>query len=473
MKCGESYSEVFSRLRQERLRQNSNITNICKDIQTGAELSSSKDDVLQQQLDDLCEIYDKIIKGACDECEQYLHSIDQLENENLQLSARTLSASPRKSRPGSSIDTDKYYTELLQSSEHTNLELRQEIERLHKEMNLREKNLFNKTMARIGNNDREQAEKMKAQIAELSQEMSLLNVDNRALRERILKTENENEILCKQVSDTTAVDDELKSLQSNLDNQLALNHALETKVKELELLRLEHGVVCERVKGDLQEATEKMLVYEAESKDLRHRLEESRDLQQKFDDMNTTLHDQLIRLQSENGALAEEVGNIQREVTETRMVSAEEAIKQTSQDGETIKQLENDQLVHQQQILELTTQLESSDQQRQNANQKVKALRERLKNMQDSWQKISTDTESSFCALRDQYQQQIKEYKSIVESLKSQNSSLTARIDTLKAVTSQHNSSQLNNLEQQVGKMAESTIFVNNYDRKTFLLSLS
>ena len=432
------------------MRQNPSITSLCDELQGEGRPSRSSEEQqrLQAQLDELCQIYDRIISGACDECEEFLQTVDGMEHH----SARSSSVSPRKSRPSSGIDTDKYYTDLLHSSEKSNHELRQKIEQLNIELNKKEQQMFGDTMARLENTNRDQIEKLKAQIAELSQEMSLLNVDNRALRERLLKTENENEALTKQMKESGHVSDELRSLQSNLNSQLAINHDSESRIKELELIRMEHSTLCERVKADLFEASEKVVEYEAEIKDLRGKVREAKGLQQKFDHMNFHLNNKMEWLQNENTVLMDEVSKVQREVGVAQQITTEDNHKQVEL-LETIKQQEEAKTRHDSEMKELQSKLETTEQQKHNANLKVKALRDRLKNMQDSWQKISADTESSFTALREQYQQQIKEYKSIIDSLKSQNTSLNARIESMKKVANQTNTSnngQVNNLEQQV-----------------------
>lgn len=451
VKCGQHYSQVFTRLRKERERLGPKILQLQEEMQKRKDRSSEEEQIkLKKQISELCEVYDDIIQRACDECEQYLESIERLEYENMQLSARSAgSTSPRKARPGSSLDTDKYYTQLLKSSENANAELRKEIGRLHKEMNSREQKLFDDTMARIENTSSEQIDKMKGQIAELSQEMSLLNVDNRALREKILRTENENEILSKHVKDSAMTDKELKSLQSNLDSQLDLNHHLESKVRQLELIRMEHDGMCQQVKSELEEAKASARRYDAEHKQLSTKLSESRSLQLNFDAMNAKLNARLESLSNENGCLTDQLTHIREQLQLTQNRNAQRVESSHNQE-DIVKKLRDAEANHQNEMKELEAKLEATEKQRQHANMKVKALRERLKTMQDSWQKISSDTESSFTALRNQYQQQIKEYKSIVESLKSQNSSLNTRIDSLKKVSSQHSASQVSSLEQQV-----------------------
>lgn len=449
-RSSESYGEIFSRLRQERLQQNLSIANLCDDLQSEGRRSRSDEEQrrLKAQLEELCQIYDNIISSACDECQEFLHTIDVMDNQT----TRDSSVSPRKIRPSSGIDTDKYYTELLHASEKSNQELRGKIENLNLQLNEKEQQMFGATMTRMDNTNRDQIEKLKAQIAELSQELSLQNVDNRALRERLLKTENENESLTKQMNETTNVSDELRSLQSNLNSQLAINNNSESRIKELELIRMEHSTLCERAKADLFEASEKVVEYEAEIKDLRDKVREAKSLQQKFDHMNFHLNNKMEWLQNENTVLMDEVSKVQREVGSAQQITTEDNQKQ-AQLLETIKQQEDAKTKHNQEMKELQGKLDATEKQKTNANLKVKALRDRLKSMQDSWQKISADTESSFTALREQYQQQIKEYKSIIDSLKSQNTSLNARIESMKKVASQTNTSNngnMNNLEQQV-----------------------
>jgi len=453
VKCGQNYSDLFSRLRQERLRVNPNILEICEELFNSKREARTNQEQLRykQQISELCELYDTVIDGACQECEEYLHSIERLELENRN------TRSPPKSRPN--MATDEYYMEMLHSSEQSNRELRVQIEQLQKEMNSREQRLFNETMSRIENTNREQTEKMKSQIAELSQELSLLNVDNRALREKILRTENDNESLMKQVSNSTVVSEELKALQSNLDNQLSLNHTLELKVRELELIRMEHSTSCEAMKRDYTDLTKKLLAYENELRNLHKKFSESQELQYKFDQMNSHLNESMMRIQTENNVLVQEVSSARKEVSLAHMVSEQETRKQ-SEHEETIMRMKEMELAHQTEIEELTSKLESAEKQHQAANSKVKALRDRLKTMQESWQKVSTNTESSFTALRDQYQQQIKEYKSIIDSLKSQNSSLGSRIESLKKVSAQNNSSQVANLEQQVRTTSSHVIII-------------
>lgn len=420
---------------------------------------------LREQLEELCEIYDNIIRGACDECEEFLQTIDSMEERSM----RASSASPRKSRPGSSLDTEKYYTDLLQSSERSNQELRQRIDQLNLELNAKEQKMFGDTMSRLDNGNREDMEKLKSQISELSRELSLLNVDNRALRERLLKTETENEVLAKRMKESSSASDEVVSLQSNLDNQLSINTSSESRIKELELIRMEHTTLCERVKADLFDASEKVVEYEVEIKELREKLREAKGLQQKFDHMNFHLNNRMEWLQGENSVLMDEVSKVQREVGAAQQITTEEN-QQQSKLIETIKKQEESQARHELEVRELTSKLEATEQQKHNANMKVKALRDRLKNMQDSWQKISADTETSFTALREQYQQQIKEYKSIIASLKSQNTSLNARIESLKKVTAQTNTSnngQVNNLEQQVSATLKR--FYDIYDNNRFI----
>ncbi|KAF6029637.1 hypothetical protein EB796_012046 [Bugula neritina] len=372
VKCGQNYSDLAvqfekeARTNQEQLRY-------------------------KQQISELCELYDTVIDGACQECEEYLHSIERLELENRN------TRSPPKSRPN--MATDEYYMEMLHSSEQSNRELRVQIEQLQKEMNSREQRLFNETMSRIENTNREQTEKMKSQIAELSQELSLLNVDNRALREKILRTENDNESLMKQVSNSTVVSEELKALQSNLDNQLSLNHTLELKVRELELIRMEHSTSCEAMKRDYTDLTEKLLAYENELRNLHKKFSESQELQYKFDQMNSHLNESMMRIQTENNVLVQEVSSARKEVSLAHMVSEQETRKQ-SEHEETILRMKEMELAHQTEIEELTSKLESAEKQHQAANSKVKALRDRLKTMQESWQKVSTNTESSFTAPR-------------------------------------------------------------------------
>ena len=192
--------------------------------------------------------------------------------------------------------------------------------------------------------------------------------------------------------------------------------------------------------------------YEAEIKDLRGKVREAKGLQQKFDHMNFHLNNKMEWLQNENTVLMDEVSKVQREVGVAQQITTEDNHKHVEL-LETIKQQEEAKTRHDSEMKELQSKLETTEQQKHNANLKVKALRDRLKNMQDSWQKISADTESSFTALREQYQQQIKEYKSIIDSLKSQNTSLNARIESMKKVANQTNTSnngQVNNLEQQV-----------------------
>ena len=448
--CGKHYAEVFRRLREEQQRQHPKISQLYAEMDKRASESDGDQSEMKKQMEELCNIYDQIITAACDECEKYLQNIERMEHENLQLSARgRMSSSPRKSRPGSSLDTDRYYTQLLQLSENANSELRKEIERLHKEMNMREQRLFDETMARTDNTNREQTEKMKAQISELSQEMSLLNVDNRALREKILRTENENEILMKRVKDSGMVDTELQSLQSNLDNQLDLNHQLESKVKSLELIRMEHNSICSKIKSELEEAKANAVKYETEYQQLSQRIQRSKELQQNYEAMNLELTNRLQNLRHENSCLTENLKSTQQELLHSQTLNMQELHESNNQEVNA-KLMEEAVEQHQQELRDLTVKLEAVEKQRDHANMKVKALRDRLKNMQDSWQKISTDTETSFSALRVQYQQQIKEYKSIVQSLKSQNASLNTRIESLKKINSQHNASQIGALEQQV-----------------------
>ena len=448
--CGKHYAEVFRRLREEQQRQHPKISQLYAEMEKRGSESDGDQSEMRKQMEELCNIYDQIITAACDECEKYLQNIERMEHENLQLSVRgRMSSSPRKSRPGSSLDTDRYYTQLLQLSENANSELRKEIERLHKEMNMREQRLFDETMARTDNTNREQTEKMKAQISELSQEMSLLNVDNRALREKILRTENENEILMKRVKDSGMVDTELQSLQSNLDNQLDLNHQLESKVKSLELIRMEHNSICSKIKSELEEAKANAVKYETEYQQLSQRIQRSKELQQNYEAMNLELTNRLQNLRHENSCLTENLKSTQQELLHSQTLNMQELHESNNQEVNA-KLMEEAVEQHQQELRDLTVKLEAVEKQRDHANMKVKALRDRLKNMQDSWQKISTDTETSFSALRVQYQQQIKEYKSIVQSLKSQNASLNTRIESLKKINSQHNASQIGALEQQV-----------------------
>lgn len=460
VESGDGYLQLLSKLREERLKRNPDISEICSKLQYEGQSSRNRQEQerMSAQLDDLCNIYDKIITGACDECEGFLQSIDIMEQERSssrdgsiggRSDKRGSSASPsRRIRPVNSLETDKYFTDLLHTSEKSNNELRQQVENLQREMNSREQKLFGEAMARLDGNNQDQMEKMKTQISELSQELSMLNVDNRALRERILKTENDNEILSKQNKDLSGVDKELKALQSNLDSQLAQNSALESKTRKLDLIRQEHSMICGRSKNNLIEARKKLQQSEEEVQVLRSQLNAAKDLQNKFDKMNERLHNQMSKLQDDNGMLAEEVSKIQREVGVAHILNSQDTTRQSEQD-ETIRVLTENNATHQQNMTELQLKLDSSEKQRQNANLKVKALRERLKTMQDSWQKISNDTESSFTALREQYQQQIKEYKSIIDSLKSQNSSLNSRIDSMKQVSSHNNTSKVSNLEQQ------------------------
>ncbi|XP_067941301.1 uncharacterized protein [Watersipora subatra] len=458
VKCGKNYSEVFNRLRQKQ-RQHPKLSKLAADLEKQTVgLNAEEKKGLKKQVEDLCDAYDEIITEACDECEKQLQSVETLEDENSQISARERAlTSPKRSRPASSLETDKYYSQLLQMSENSNSELRKEVERLHKEMNSREQKLFDDSMVRAEYSNREQIDKMKSQISELSQEMSLLNVDNRALRERILRTENENEILGKKVKDSVMADEELNALQSNLDSQLDLNHQLEGKVKQLELIRKEHESICLSIKSELATANDAARRYNEELLEISEQLRSAKELNQSYDSIIGELGDKLKSVRIENVHLTEKIKHVEHVLSESQ---AQRDIRD-QQESRTLEditaQLENLKEKHHHEVKMIEEKLQSTEKQRENANMKVKALRERLKNMQDSWQKISGNTETSFSALRDQYQQQIKEYKSIVQSLKSQNASLNIRIDSLKKISSQHNASQVSSLEQQIAEYKQIT----------------
>lgn len=432
--AGKDFEEIFVRLR----REHKNAEKHCDKQESRA----------------IWKFYDGLINSVCKDGEKQATSLQGSEDDGRSASeCSTAFSSPRKSRPSSSItETDQCYTDMLQSLESSNRELRLELEQLQRDLSLKEQGLFNNTMTRLDNSNKQQVAKLQNQITELSQELSLLNIDNSALREKILQVENDKAALVKKVAESGHNEKEMVALQSNLDAQLVQNKKLENKVKQLELVRDEHETVCAQSRKELQEKTHKVTSYEREVTDMRQKVKEAKDMQLKFDYMNLHLNNQMEKLQAENSVLVDQLTKVKQDLS--KQTSAADIDDKKYRDMEaTLRRLQEDREHGEQQMLELKERLSATEGAKNSANMKVKALRERLKTMQESWQTISKETESSFTSLKDQYQQQIKEYKSIIDSLKSQNVALNARIESMKKVADQMSvgqNGQISSLENQV-----------------------
>lgn len=433
--AGRDCEQIFSRLR----REHKNAEKHCN----------------KQESHAIWKFYDGLINSVCEDGGKHVTGLKNADEDTIAKSeCSTAASSPRKSRPGScNTEADHCYTDMINSLESSNRELRLELEQLQRNLSLKEQGLFNDAMARIDNSSREQVTKLQGQMVELSQELSLMNTDNKKLREKILAAENENATLVRKVSESASSEKEMVALQSNLDIQLAQNHKLEVKVKQLELVKDEHETICQQGRQELQVKTSQVLSYEKDLSELRQKVRQAKDMQLKFDYMNLHLNNQMEKLQSENTVLQDQLSTVSQEFSKRN--SAVFLDEKSHQDMKaTVNKLQEEQTCREKEAAELKEQLAASEMSRNNANMKAKALRERLKTMQESWQTVSKETESSFMSLKDQYQQQIKEYKSIVDSLKSQNASLNARIESMKKVADQMSngqSSQISGLESQVG----------------------
>jgi len=440
----------LEKLRNGKSHHEREILRLRQGLEASIAESSHGNEATKQQLRQLCDLYDDIITGSLDE-----DSDEEFDanDTGIGLDGRRSLSPARKSRSKlfdkrslmerSKKEVESYYLEMMTSLEASNKALRLDVEKLQKEMHEKEKQHFHETMARLESTNNEQVEKLKNQVGDLSHELANINLDNRALREKLLRTESENEILNRQIKDMSLSDSELASLQTNLDTQLSLNQHLEIRMKELNLIRQEHTTICESIKAELAEAKKKLQAHDSEKDHLSLRLRDSRELQGRFDEMNTTLNEKLEELQEENSELIEELSQ------------AKAALSKLTSQKSSLKEMTPEELLHEKSKLQeslkvriaenksLEAKLQVSEKQRSNANTKAKALRDRLKTMQESWDLISKDAEKSYASLKEQYQQQVTEYKSIIASLKSQNAGLNAQLESVQKVKAVSNEAVL------------------------------